>query len=58
MRGRAPGRVRLVPPRQAHRIRIDLLHVDDVAVLGQIEITGLAAAENQDLPDRVLAASR
>ncbi len=41
--------VRPVPPRQRHGVRVDLLHVDDAAVGGHVEVAGLAAAEDEDL---------
>ena len=55
-----PGEPRVgpVPAGQLDGVRVDLLHVDDVGVLGQVQIAGLAAAEHQDLPGSCRAASR
>ena len=43
------ARVGPVPAGQFHGVRVDLLHVDDVAADGQSQIAVLAAAEHQHL---------
>ena len=43
------ARVRPVPRRELDGVRVDLLHVDDVGVIGQVKVAGFTATEDQDL---------
>ena len=54
---RQPG-VGPIPGRQLDGVGVDLFHVDDVGVVGQMQIAGLTATEDKDLSGNCRAVSR